>query len=190
MKILVQWTNGAILPVLIKKTSTISEISTLLRFACNPNEELIFYKKRVPLNPEETLENYKIKENEILEVFITPKPLFKKIENNSNIKSIILEAAKISDKRFNMMEKDFHILEPKKENSSDDESSSEFLDFGKKEINIKKSSIISSEPLPTFWNTSKSSTPISLNQFLLPNLDSIEEIGKYLEKNGWSSWMW
>lgn len=182
MKIHMQ--NGSILPILTKKTSTISEIAQLLQFACMPKEEVTILNKGKLLNPEQTLENYKIKENDILKAIITRIPIYKKIEKNARIQSIILEAAKISDKRFNMMEKDFHLLDPSKNDMDDDN------EFVHEKINLNKSCVLSTEPLPTFWCNKKQCKIVSLNDFVEQNLDSVEEIGQFLEKNDWSSWKW
>lgn len=191
MKVIVQWSNGAILPVLTKPTSKVSELISLLRFACMPNEDFTLFKSGIPLNPETTLESQNVNENDILEAFITHIPIYKPYEKSSNVKSIILEAAKVSDKRFNTMEKEPYLFEPIKETSSDDdEESFEFVDYRQDIINSDNSTLPPKEPLPPFWNMTKARPYVSLNSFLPPKLNSVEEVGQFLEKNGWSSWMW
>ncbi|KAK8891040.1 hypothetical protein M9Y10_028244 [Tritrichomonas musculus] len=188
IKVRVQWSRGAILPVLTKGSAKTSELTRLLRFACSPNDEVVLLHNGVPLNPDLSLESQLVKENDILEAFITRKSSNNSDELDSKIHSIVFEAARVSDRHYDAIEKESYRVEPTKKSSSDDDYM-DLFDFDNKEDKKKKLSI-SSEPLPTFWVKPNPEPPDLLNTYVPTKVNSIEEAGQFLEKQGWSSWMW
>ena len=188
LKVRVQWSRGTILPVLTKGSATAAELSRLLRFACSPNDEVILLHNGVPLNPEQTLENQMVKENDILEAFISRKPPNNSDGLASKINSIVFEAARVADRHFDALENEPYRPEPKKKSSSDDD----YFDLIDTENTYEKGKkvSISSEPLPTFWTRPKPEPPDLLNKYVPTKVSSVEEAGQFLEKQGWSSWMW
>lgn len=188
MKVRVQWSRGAILPVLTKTTAKASELSRLLRFACSPNDEIALLHNGVPLNPDLTLESQLVKENDILEACITRKFSNNPDQLESKIHSIVFEAARVSDRHYDALENKPYRNETVKKTSSDDDYL-ELFDYDRKEDENEKESI-TSEPLPTFWARPNQNPPTLLNTYLPTKITSIEEAGQFLEKQGWSSWMW
>lgn len=188
IKVRVQWSRGAILPVLTKASSKASELSRLLRFACSPNDEVFLLHNGVPLNPELTLASQLVKDNDILEAHITRKSSNNTDELDSKIHSIVFEAARVSDRHFDALEKEPYRIESSKKSSSDDEYM-DLFDYDRKEDTNEKEAI-TSEPLPTFWARPNPENPSLLSSYLPPKVTSIEEAGQFLEKQGWSSWMW
>lgn len=188
MKILIQWANGSFLPVMVKKSSKSSDISFLLRFAYSPDEEITFFFNGTPLNQEDTLENQMIKEDDTLLAIISPKQNnISKKKMKRKIKSIVSEAAKVSDWHYNAMEKENRYYNNvENESTSDDDYYVTNYYFKKG----KKATSVSSKPLPTFWSNNPSKNNSLLDNKISTKLNSIEEAGKFLEKHGWSSWAW
>ncbi|OHT09637.1 hypothetical protein TRFO_21452 [Tritrichomonas foetus] len=188
LKVRVQWSRGTILPVLTKGTATAAELSRLLRFACSPLDEVVLLHNGVPLNPDLSLECQLIKDNDILEAFIVRKTSGNSDGLASKINSIVFEAARVADRHFNALENEPYRPEPKKKSSSDDD----YFDLLETDNNYDRDSkaTITSEPLPTFWVPPKTDPPDVLNKYVPTKVSSIEEAGQFLEKQGWSSWMW
>lgn len=189
MKVRVQWSRGAILPVLTKGSAKASELSRLLRFACSPNDEVILLHNGVPLNPELTLESQLVRENDILEAYITRKSSNNPDELESKIHSIVFEAARVSDRHYDALENERHRNESVKKSSSDDDYM-DLFGYDRKDEDKPQKEAITSEPLPTFWTRPNPEPPTMLNTYLPTKVTSIEEAGQFLEKQGWSSWMW
>ena len=193
MRVRVQWSRGAILPVLAKKTMTGSELSKLLRFACSHNDEILLVHNGIPLNGNLSLENQFVKENDILEAFVVRKSN-KNVELDSKIHSIVFEAARVADRHNDALEnnndgKTGERAETKKKvNSSDDDYFDLFIeDTNEMPENPEK---MVTDPLPVFWNKHKRTDKNMLNKKMPTKISNIEEAGKFLEKQGWSSWMW
>ncbi|OHT09501.1 hypothetical protein TRFO_04598 [Tritrichomonas foetus] len=255
----VQWSPGAMLPVLIKSDTTVYELSRLLRFACSPNNDIIFHHNGVPLNPELTLEKQMVKENDVLDVVFTRKAGAQKNGLDylgAKIDSLVFEAARIADRHFNAREMSRHnsaynnrnignsscipinfskndkssnnsnilkynsISDPNnhknptnnsknekteinneadyeeyeaydntwRTSSSDEEYYFDFLEDNNLNLDFKKPEKIATEPLPIFWEKENESSVLDKN--VPSKMLTIEEVGQYLEKQGWSSWIW
>lgn len=186
IKVQVQWPSGAILPVLTKKTSCASELYNLLRFACSNQEEIKLLHNGILLNPKQTLESQNIKENEVVNIIVMPKKFVNKID--PKIQSIVLEAAKISDKQKNLLDKESSRYSVFEEYSSDEDFKYPHYYVIKRHKKKKKKD--KTEPLPKFWTENNDKKPDLLMNYLPAKITTIEEAGKFLEKNGWSSWIW
>lgn len=184
IKVLIQWSNGSMLPVLTKKSSKASDLLKLLRFACSSKEEIKLRFNGILLNPEMTLESQSINDNAILNAAIIPKSPIKSQQLDKKIQSVILEAAKIADRQHNLLNKCQYRYK-QIDNSSSDNDYYEFFAY-----KDKKSKKIASDPLPTFWGKEDTETPNLLDVDISPNIQSVEEAGKFLEKKGWSEWIW
>lgn len=188
MKILIQWANGSFLPVMVKKSSKYSDLSFLLRFAYSPDEEITFFFNGTPLNQEATLESQMIKEDDTLLAIISPKQNnISKKKMKRKIKSIVSEAAKVSDWHYNAMEKENRYYNNVENESTSDDDYYDINYYFKKG---KKATSVSSKPLPTFWSNNPSKNNSLLDNKIPTKLNSIEKAGKFLEKQGWSSWAW
>lgn len=186
LKIRVQWSRGAVLPVLTRGDATTAELSRLLRFACTPNDEVILIHNGIPLDPDRTLENQMIKDNDIIQALVVKRTNGDDDGLAAKIDSIVLEAARVSDRRFDALEMAPYRPTPRQKSSSDDD----LYDFYDEETDDRRKIFsISSEPLPAFWNEQKE-TDNTLNRTAPSKFCSIEEAGDFLEKRGWSSWMW
>ena len=186
----VQWSRGAVLPVLVRGDTTVRELSRLLRFACSPHDEIVLNHNGMPLNPDMTLDMQMVKKNDVLDAIITRKAKTDTGKGlGAKIDSIVLEAARINDRRLDALEMSpLNKLESykNKKSSSDDD----YIDFIDNESNIDYEPIdkISTEPLPTFWKKEPKKNPLDSSS--PTKLLSIEEAGQFLEKEGWSSWIW
>lgn len=186
LKVRVQWSRGAILPVLTKKTSTASDLSKMLKFACSPNEDIILIHNGVPLNPNLSLESQCVKDNDILEAAMVRKSPNSSDSLTTKIHSIVFEAAKISDMHYNMLEAQSPRYESKKKSSSDDD----YYDIYELEKNDEKAIKISTDPLPAFWPQKTAEPQDMLHTFVPQTFSSLEETGQFIEDHGWKSWMW
>lgn len=189
LKVLIQWPNGSVLPVLTSKTSKASDLMKLLRFAYSPDEDIYLFYKGNQLNPEISLDDHLVIENEIIEAFFTPKS--KNIANiiNPKVQSIVLEAAKVADRRFNLLENQQHRFQLPEENE-DDEDDNFYNDFYTDVNNEQITKSISSDPLPTFWKKEDDQEQFSLSEYQSkPNITSIEDAGNFYESRDWPFWM-
>ena len=187
MKVLVQWSNGSKLPVLTKKTAKISELSKLLKFACSHYEEVQFLYKGNLLDPNTTLESHFIRDNDVIDAFIIQKTSRNQELLNSHIQSVVLEAAKITDRQLNMVENSQITIKPAEEASTDDEERNLYDYYYFKN---EKAIEITENPLPIFWSKQEIKLDDIKNEDYNLKERSIEEVGKFLEKKGWSSWLW
>ncbi|OHT11825.1 hypothetical protein TRFO_18619 [Tritrichomonas foetus] len=203
LKVRVQWSRGAVLPVLTKPSATGAELSKLLKFACSPQDEVILVHNGVPINPDMSLESQFIKENDILEAVITHRLNNNSIGLDSKIQSIVHEAARIVDRRLTVEENEnmrigMSIDDSMKTMISSDDDLNDYLDlFSDDTINDTNYNTgdnsapeINSEPLPKFWNSNNVQIGNVLDKSITAKINSIEDVGKFLEKHGWFSWMW
>lgn len=182
LKVRIQWYQGAILPVLTSANSTASELSHLLRFACSPNNVIVLVHNGVQLDPDVTLKNQGIMNNDIIEAYTAHRTSEDKDPVKSQIRSLALEAAKISDQRLIHSE----MREMQLPSSTKSSSDYDYYDFAEDEVT---DSVVAprTDPLPVFWKE-KEDSGSALDKDL--RFSTVEEAGKFLEQNGSLSWMW
>jgi len=153
LNIQIQWPNGTMLPVLTRSSSTGAELKRLLRFACTTKEELILYHNGVALDLDLSLDEQIIKNNDIINAVISKKKNPEQEALSKKIRELVYEAAKINDQHLNSMELSPNIPKSHKQISTD-ESSEYFEDCPSIQT---RPSLISTDPLPPFWNSSNNS---------------------------------
>lgn len=191
LKVLIQWPNGSILPVLTNKNSKGSELIKLLRFAYSSKEEILLFHNGIHINLDNTLGNQFIKENSVIEAFFTPKSQNSE-QLDPNIQSIFLEAAKLSDRRYNVLETRPYCIQSTEENTeSEEDYYTDYYDYDTKEdLEKEKVGSIPSDPLPIFWEENEDSEQFSLSRSQVQsNFSSIEDVGQFLENRDWPYFM-
>ena len=180
MKVRIRWTSGAILPVLVGDNATASELAGLLDFACSSGESIVLHRKGVTLNPTVSLASQSIRDNDIIDASFAPK-----IEQDlsKSIDSLALEAARMSDLKFDQMELAPRHTPQLAKSSSDDDYDS-FLE--EETCAPEPPCAVSTEPLPVLWKEPPRETVKRHPR----RLRSLEEAGSFLEQKGFTTWKW
>ena len=180
MKVRIRWTSGAILPVLVGDDATASELARLLDFACSSGESIVLHRKGVALNPTASLTSQNVHEDDIIEASFAPK-----IEQDvsKSIDSLALEAARMSDLKFDQMElAPRHAPQLAKSSSDDDYDSL----LEEETCAPEPPCAVSTEPLPVLWKDAPQETVKRHPR----RLRSLEATASFLEQKGFTTWKW
>lgn len=142
----IQWSSGGILPVLTRTDATGDDLAYLLRFACTPGDVLVLMHNGTELNPDLTLEKQQVHNNDIIEVYITHRNVKNSID--SDIRGLVLEAAKISDQHLAQRE-----MRPIRHQFDTKSSSDDDYSYVGSRL-VTDTSNIGTDPLPVFWKES------------------------------------
>ena len=154
LRLIVEWPNGARLPVRVGSSATGEDLINLLRFSFTPDSICMLVHDNVYVKPGNTLA-CQMKENQIVKVLQVPKGSFSETDysdsdddDGEGFDGICSEVLRIADVQFNMIEghrKGGVIMRNYlKEQSDTDESDSEAMTT----VLGEKLTEIPSDPLP------------------------------------------
>lgn len=152
LRLTVQWSKGATLPIITSEDATADTLSRLLRFACAPGEVIILFCNGAQLNPQTTLRAQNVLNNDVIQAQIIRAA----DKDDTKMNRLVLETAKLCDRTFNRL--NFRGLHPQfPPQISSDESEYEGPECEMVEIELP--GVISVEPLPVIWASERDDLP-------------------------------
>ena len=184
MKVRIRWAGGAILPVLTREDATPSELCRLLHFACSAQDQIVLRHNGVKLEPDAALSHQMVKEDDIIDAYVV---CTRDDRLARTINSLVLEAARISDLKYDQLELSKRWSPSVGGSSSEEDYYDSLLD--EETCTQSESSLpASSEPLPVLWKESSDERE-SVDRPPIP-FRSVEEAANFLEEKGCTVWRW
>ena len=197
------WPSGEIIPVIIRKDSTVTDLIFLLQYIRKQQQNVLLFYRGILMNPSKTVYSQVPQENELINVgFVKFQGINNKVDftqwlrTQTKAEEIYKEALRINDFKLDLLENNPAITLYYKE--SLDSSMNENIEQHEKsatesqEVTVPpKSENLNKQPLPTFWEKKKETPSEDENNVIVvPYFSSIEEAGDFFSKKRWGDWNW